>query len=119
MDLQIITADYEGRKPIDARKLYNALGYANGQFSRWSKKNIEDNPYFFEGTDWCKVETIIFDDDVDFESDKDKTLDIDVEQNTKNLDIEEEQKQNNVKNEVEQIIKETFEEYDDVFKALA
>ena len=97
MDLQIITTDHEGKQPIDARKLYNALGYSNSNFTKWAKRNIEDNPYFFEGTDWCKVETIIFDDDVDFELENDKTLVIDDEQNDKSNTTDDEQKQNNVK----------------------
>ncbi|WP_375605489.1 antA/AntB antirepressor family protein [Flavobacterium davisii] len=97
MVLQNITTDNESKQPIDARKLYNALGYANGQFSRWSKKNIEDNHYFFENTDWCKVETIIFNSDGDLEQENDKNLDTDVEQNLKTLDINGEQIPNRIK----------------------
>ncbi|OAE94003.1 antA/AntB antirepressor family protein [Flavobacterium psychrophilum] len=81
MDLQIITTDHEGKQPIDARKLYLSLGYQRGKFNRWSKTNIEDNPYFFEGTDWCKVETIIFDDDANFENFENDDFDDDFQKN--------------------------------------
>ncbi|MGR3790434.1 hypothetical protein ACUXZJ_05920 [Flavobacterium sp. TN-1] len=111
MDLQIITADHEGKQPIDARKLYNALGYAQGQFNRWTKKNIEDNPYFFENTDWCKVETLVFDDEAKFENfdndddfygdyQKNNDTDVNVEiENDKNNPTDEPQKRSYQKKE--------------------
>lgn len=96
MDLQIITTNHEGKQPIDARKLYLSLGYVPKNFNRWSKPNIEDNPYFFEGTDWCKVETIVFDDDANFESFENDDFDDDFQKNnTTDGIVENENSKNN------------------------
>lgn len=35
-----------------ARKLYKFLELGEGQFSRWSKANIENNEFYEEGKDW-------------------------------------------------------------------
>lgn len=35
-----------------ARKLYDFLGLAQGQFSRWAKANITDNGFATENEDW-------------------------------------------------------------------
>lgn len=62
MNTEIISADI--RTPIEialdidsdgmttARKLYSFLGLAQGQFSRWAKANITDNPFAVENEDY-------------------------------------------------------------------
>lgn len=62
MNVEIISADI--RTPIEialdidsdgmttARKLYSFLGLAQGQFSRWAKANITDNPFAVENEDY-------------------------------------------------------------------
>ena len=35
-----------------ARALYDFLEMPSQNFARWAKKNIEDNEYFEENTDW-------------------------------------------------------------------
>lgn len=62
MNAEIISADI--RTPIEialdidsdgmttARKLYSFLGLAQGQFSRWAKANITDNPFAVENEDY-------------------------------------------------------------------
>lgn len=38
-----------------ARKLYDFLGLAQGQFSRWAKTNITDNEFATENEDYWGV----------------------------------------------------------------
>jgi len=40
------------REVVSARDLYTGLGMEKSNWSRWSKANIEDNPYFKELEDW-------------------------------------------------------------------
>ena len=47
---ELIKIDTDGK--ITARDLYEFLQLAPSQFSRWAKTNIEDNPFYSEGTDW-------------------------------------------------------------------
>ena len=47
---ELIKIDTAGK--ITARDLYEFLQLAPSQFSRWAKTNIEDNPFYAEGTDW-------------------------------------------------------------------
>lgn len=47
-----ISADREGRQAVSARDLYTGLGLEPAHYSRWSKKNITNNPYAKEGEDW-------------------------------------------------------------------
>ncbi|MHC1762463.1 MAG: antA/AntB antirepressor family protein [Negativicutes bacterium] len=47
---ELIKIDTDGK--ITARNLYEFLQLAPSQFSRWAKTNIEDNPFYSEGTDW-------------------------------------------------------------------
>lgn len=42
----------EGKKSVSARDLYKALELSGGQFSRWAKKNIIDNPFAIEHEDF-------------------------------------------------------------------
>lgn len=47
----------EGRQVVSARELYKSLGYSDGQFSRWSKSNITENPFAVENEDWVGFDT--------------------------------------------------------------
>lgn len=47
----------EGRQIVSARELYKSLGYSDGQFSRWSKSNITENPFAVENEDWVGFDT--------------------------------------------------------------
>lgn len=53
----------DGRQVVSDRELYNQLGLANGQFSRWAKSNIIDNPFAIENEDWVRF-------DIDVEGNK-------------------------------------------------
>lgn len=48
----------EGRQVVSARELYKSLGYSDGQFSRWSKSNITENPFAVENEDWVGFVTM-------------------------------------------------------------
>lgn len=41
-----------GKDVVSARELYDYLGFKKSQWARWSKKNIEQNPYSEEKKDW-------------------------------------------------------------------
>ncbi|PHV69561.1 phage antirepressor Ant [Sporanaerobium hydrogeniformans] len=45
----------DGKKLVSARDLYIGLGLAKDQWSRWYKKNIQDNEYFKENYDFTGV----------------------------------------------------------------
>lgn len=47
-----IALDIDSDGMTTARKLYEFLQLAQGQFSRWAKKNIEENEFFEENVDW-------------------------------------------------------------------
>lgn len=47
-----IALDIDSEGMTTARKLYEFLQLAQGQFSRWAKKNIEENEFFEENVDW-------------------------------------------------------------------
>lgn len=46
-----------GKQAVSARELYKILGYNDSQFSRWSKKNILENPYAIENEDYAGFDT--------------------------------------------------------------
>lgn len=50
-----ITTNEEGKKLVSARELYIGLGLNKSQWSRWSKKNIEENNFFIENEDFIGV----------------------------------------------------------------
>lgn len=55
---QLITiTETNGKKAVSARELYKTLGYTDSQFSRWSKKNIIENPYAIENEDYVGFDT--------------------------------------------------------------
>lgn len=98
MELQTIITNFESKDLIDARKLYNFLQYAPQHFSRWAKKNIESNDFFFENIDWFKTEFLDLSDIQNIESKN--TLPTKGEQNSensKNLFPKEEQNSENQK----------------------
>ena len=47
-----IALDINSEGMTTARKLYDFLGLAQGQFSRWAKTNITDNEFATENDDW-------------------------------------------------------------------
>lgn len=80
MDLSLITVQHEGVTKICARKTYNYLYNEKSNYSRWTKKNIENNPRLIENYDWIKYETL----DIDDEQNNNNLVNID-EQNKSSL----------------------------------
>lgn len=52
MKLPMIQQNSELQQAVDAKELYQALGLDTTQWARWSKQNIQDNPFALEGTDY-------------------------------------------------------------------
>lgn len=52
MNELISIRENKGKQVVSARELYNKLCLSNGQFSRWAKSNILDNPFSAENEDW-------------------------------------------------------------------
>lgn len=52
MKLPAIQQNSELQQAVDAKELYQALGLDTTQWARWSKQNIQDNPFALEGTDY-------------------------------------------------------------------
>ena len=50
-----ITTNDEGKQLVSARELYDGLGLNRTEWSRWYKRNIEENEFFKENIDWTKV----------------------------------------------------------------
>lgn len=57
MNELIKIVENNGKKAVSARELYKTLGYTDSQFSRWSKKNIIENPYAIENEDYVGFDT--------------------------------------------------------------
>jgi anti-repressor protein len=53
-----ITTTPGGKRAVFARELYDFLGFDKSQWSRWYKKNIEDNPYSEVNKDWQGFDTM-------------------------------------------------------------
>lgn len=53
----VLEIDEEGR--TTARKLYNFLELAKGQFSRWAKTNILENSFAIEGEDYKGFDIVV------------------------------------------------------------
>lgn len=51
-----ISTDGQGSQVVSARELYRFLGLAEGQFTRWCKSNIEENPFAEEGADYQRFD---------------------------------------------------------------
>ena len=43
------------KRTVTAKELYQFLGLRPGDFARWCKVNIEDNPFAVEGKDWVRL----------------------------------------------------------------
>lgn len=52
MNELIKITEKSGKQVVSARELYKSLELADGQFSRWAKSNILDNPFAVENEDW-------------------------------------------------------------------
>lgn len=52
MNELIKITEKSGKQVVSARELYKSLELADGQFSRWAKSNILDNPFTVENEDW-------------------------------------------------------------------
>lgn len=52
MNELIKVTEKDGKQVVSARELYKFLQLADGQFARWAKSNIIDNPYGIENEDW-------------------------------------------------------------------
>lgn len=57
MNELIKIVETNGKQAVSARELYKILGYNDSQFSRWSKKNILENPYAVENEDYVGFDT--------------------------------------------------------------
>lgn len=44
-----------GTEAVSARDLYLGLGLNKTEWSRWEKRNIEDNEYFTQGIDFVQL----------------------------------------------------------------
>ena len=56
MELIKISKNDNGIKTVNARELYEFLGYDKTQWSRWSKKNIEDDSFFDNNVDYVALD---------------------------------------------------------------
>lgn len=52
MNELIKITEKSGKQVVSARELYKSLELADGQFSRWAKSNILDNPFAVENEVW-------------------------------------------------------------------
>ena len=52
MKLPVIQQSVEMQQAVDTKELYLALGLESTQWARWSKQNIQDNPFALKGTDY-------------------------------------------------------------------
>lgn len=50
--IKITTKD--GKQLVSAKELYDGLGLNRSEWSRWYKRNIEENDFFLENTDWTR-----------------------------------------------------------------
>jgi phage anti-repressor protein len=57
INLEIIEYQFTDKvvNTINSRELYFELGLAKGQYSRWIKLNLYDNPFFVENIDFMRV----------------------------------------------------------------
>lgn len=51
-DLIKVTTNEEGKDVVSAKELYDGLGLNRSEWSRWHKRNIEENEFFKENVDW-------------------------------------------------------------------
>lgn len=55
MEQLIRISESNGQKAVSAFELYKTLGYNNGNFSYWKKRNITENEYALHGVDWFEL----------------------------------------------------------------
>lgn len=53
-----IQTNEQGQQLVSARELYLGLGLDKSQWSRWYKKNIQENEFFLENNDWVVLDTM-------------------------------------------------------------
>ena len=53
-----IVSKEKGVQTISAKELYLFLGMDKSQWSRWAKRNIEDNEFVCSGEDWVRFDTM-------------------------------------------------------------
>lgn len=53
-----ISFNENGERVVSAKELYLKLGYDLSQWSRWYKKNIEDNDFAVEFQDWVRLDIV-------------------------------------------------------------
>lgn len=53
-----IQTNEQGQQLVNARELYLGLGLDKSQWSRWYKKNIQENEFFLENNDWVVLDTM-------------------------------------------------------------
>lgn len=57
---QIITINESNKRfPVDAKELYEKLGFNGAHWARWSKQNIEDNQFAIKGEDFEGFTTMV------------------------------------------------------------
>lgn len=49
----------DGKETVNARELFNFLGFDKSQWARWAKNNIEDDDFFKQGVDWEGFDTVL------------------------------------------------------------
>jgi phage anti-repressor protein len=52
MNELISIKNQSGKESVSARELYEFLGFDSGNWTRWAKQNIEDNPFAESGEDY-------------------------------------------------------------------
>ena len=50
-----IDVNENGSKLVSAKELYDGLGLNRSEWSRWHKRNIEENDFFLENVDWARL----------------------------------------------------------------
>jgi phage anti-repressor protein len=58
MELIKITS-HEGSQAVNARELYEYLGYSPAQWKRWYTKNIEKDDWFTESEDYWGFDIVL------------------------------------------------------------
>lgn len=55
MNELIKITEYDGKKAVSARELYDFLGFASQHWANWYKKNIVNNSFALENEDWMQL----------------------------------------------------------------
>ncbi len=54
-NIQIVIQEKNGQNVVSARELYEKLGYNTTHWSKWYKKNIENNPFAIKNEDYTQL----------------------------------------------------------------